>query len=136
MLAVINEVINTALSFKGTPYQWGGSTKQGMDCSGLIVESFKAAGVQMPRVAGEQAKTGPNIYLDQLQPGDLVFFSDKPGNKTITHVGLVVRTNYPIGSVTFLHASSSKYGVMESELLSFYWQGVFLTAVRPQAFLS
>lgn len=131
---VIEQIIQEALSYKGTPYQWGGFSRQGIDCSGLMVKAFQAGGFNIPRVAGDQAKIGPMVEVDELIPGDLVFFTDHPGNMGITHVGLVSVTNFPTHSITFVHASSSK-GVMESELLSPYWQGVYLGAVRPSAFL-
>jgi probable lipoprotein NlpC len=127
-------VINTALSYVGTPYQWGGTTKQGMDCSGLTIVAFKAAGLNIPRIAGDQTKIGKVVQIDELLPGDLLFFTDKPGNTAITHVGLVVKPNYASHSVVFVHASSSPKGVMQDELLSKYWQSVFLSATRPSFF--
>lgn len=130
----IKKVIDTALSFKGTPYKWGGTTSAGMDCSGLVSTAFKAAGIDLHRVASAQSTQGVNVEIDQLKPGDMVFFTNKRGNSKITHVGVVSETNYDVHSVTFVHASSSR-GVMESELLSRYWQGVFICATRPHQFL-
>jgi cell wall-associated NlpC family hydrolase len=127
-------VISSALSFVGTPYQWGGTTKQGMDCSGLIITAFQTAGLKIPRVAGDQAKIGSVVEIDELMAGDLVFFTDKPGNTPITHVGLVVQPQYDKKSVIFVHASSGPKGVMQDQLLSKYWQSVFLYAVRPKYF--
>lgn len=135
MSQLVQTIIDTARSFTGTPYQWGGNTNQGIDCSGLMVAAFQSAGLHIPRIAGDQAKIGPEIELDELIPGDLVFFTDKPGNTAITHVGLVAHVDLTNRRVGFIHASSSK-GVMESELFSNYWQGVFLKATRPKAFIS
>lgn len=134
MQALIHNVLQEAKSYIGTPYKWGGNDRQGIDCSGLIVRSFAAANIPMPRVAGAQTKVGMHRELDELMPGDLVFFTNKPGNLQITHVGIVSRVNYPQNSITFVHASSGKYGVMESELLSNYWKSVYLQATRPAAF--
>lgn len=135
MSQLIQTIIDKARSFTGTPYQWGGNTAQGMDCSGLMVAAFQSAGLHIPRIAGDQAKIGSEIELDELIPGDLVFFTDKPGNTEITHVGLVSLVDLAKRKISFIHASSSQ-GVMESELFSNYWQGVFLKATRPKAFIS
>jgi cell wall-associated NlpC family hydrolase len=135
MQAQVQSVIQEALSYKGTKYKWGGNDRQGIDCSGLMVRAFAAASFNIPRIAGDQTKIGLHVEMDELVPGDLVFFTDQPGNVRITHVGLVIGTNYPQRSVTFVHASSGQYGVMESELLSKYWMGVYLQATRPTVFL-
>lgn len=135
MKKIINKIVETALSYKGTPYLWAGTNSEGMDCSGLVVASFKAGGISVPRIAGDQAKIGPPMELDELEPGDLVFFTDKVGNTAITHVGIITQTDYKNNSTQFIHASSSK-GVMESELLSGYWRELFLTATRPSAFIA
>ena len=132
--AKIDKVLNTALSYKGTPYQWGGTTRKGMDCSGLMLTSFKSIQMDIPRIAGDQAAIGISVKLDELEEGDMVFFTDKPGNKEVTHVGMVSKVNPLQGKVLFVHASSSK-GVMESDLFSDYWKGVFLKATRPKIFI-
>jgi cell wall-associated NlpC family hydrolase len=79
-----------ALAQLGTPYLWGGEGAGGFDCSGLVQAAYAAAGVALPRVAQAQYDaTATNIVpLDQLQPGDLVFFGASTG--AITHVGIVV----------------------------------------------
>lgn len=129
----VQTVIDEALSYKGTPYQWGGTTSKGMDCSGLMITSFKAADIALPRIAGDQAKAGKNTSLKEIQVGDMVFFTDRKGNKAITHVGLVTQIKKSPQSITFVHASSK--GVVESELLSDYWQSVYLQASRPYDFI-
>ncbi|MCS6821630.1 MAG: C40 family peptidase [Microscillaceae bacterium] len=130
---LVNKVIKQARSFLGVRYQWGGNSYMGIDCSGLIQEAFKAIGVMLPRIAGDQAKTGSFVEIDELQPGDLVFFTDQPGNTTITHVGMVTKPDYDKNSVIFIHASTAQ-GVVEDDLLKPWWQELYLTASRPHIF--
>jgi cell wall-associated NlpC family hydrolase len=79
-----------ALAQLGTPYLWGGEGAGGFDCSGLVQAAYAAAGVALPRVAQAQyeATATDTVPLDQLRPGDLVFFGASTG--AITHVGIVV----------------------------------------------
>jgi cell wall-associated NlpC family hydrolase len=79
-----------ALAQLGTPYLWGGEGAGGFDCSGLVQAAYAAAGVALPRVAQAQydATAANAVSLDQLQPGDLVFFG--ASLTAITHVGIVV----------------------------------------------
>ncbi|NME71859.1 C40 family peptidase [Flammeovirga aprica] len=118
--------IKTAWSFEGVKYATGGTTKKGMDCSGLMLVSWQAANVQLPRVSSEQAKRGKAVSFNNLQPGDLVFFHPHGGTR-INHVGMV--TEVEGGKMYFIHASTSR-GVMESELTSAYWKGIFSKARR------
>ena len=120
--------IKTAWSFEGVKYASGGTTKKGMDCSGLMLVSWQAANVQLPRVSSEQAKRGKAVSFNNLQPGDLVFFHPHGGTR-INHVGMV--TEVDDGKMYFIHASTSR-GVMESELTSAYWKGIFSRARRIQ----
>ncbi len=74
----------------GLPYQWGG-TGPLYDCSGLTQASYAAAGVRLRRTSREQFWDGPRVPLDQLEPGDLVFYaSDTTDPRTIHHLGLYV----------------------------------------------
>lgn len=87
-------IADTAVTrFAGTPYQWGGVTPWGADCSGLVQSSFALHGVEMPRDAWQQAEAAPAgeaTTLDAiggLRPADLLFFSDR-ADRRITHVGI------------------------------------------------
>jgi cell wall-associated NlpC family hydrolase len=81
--------VATALSLLGTPYVWGGESKSGFDCSGLVQYSFSRAGVSLPRVAQDQFDAGPLVTPGSVVvPGDLVFFGSGP--RDVHHVGMFV----------------------------------------------
>ncbi|MGL1887039.1 MAG: C40 family peptidase [Reichenbachiella sp.] len=115
----INTVIHTAESYKGTPYKYGGTSKSGIDCSALMQNSFSSAGYKIPRTAKEQSKTGKNISMGGIKPGDLVFFKFKDKRDKWYHSGLV--TKIEGDHIYFVHASSSR-GVVQSELTSNYYE--------------
>lgn len=75
--------------FTGTPYQWGGITPWGGDCSGLVQTVFGLHGVPLPRDSSQQARAGDalNLAPDALAPAELLFFSDRP-DRRITHVAI------------------------------------------------
>ncbi|MFS4484143.1 C40 family peptidase [Hyunsoonleella sp. 2307UL5-6] len=118
-----SKVITYSKQFLGTRYKWGGTTKRGMDCSGLIFESFKAQQIYLPRISRDMAKKGKKIKLKETLKGDLLFF--KTGNSkrnAINHVGLVVEIKN--NAIYFIHATSSK-GVIISSLNNNYWKSAF-----------
>ncbi len=123
------KVISTAKSYIGTKYKYGGTTKSGMDCSGLMCTSFKSAGVTLPRRSVDQSTVGKRIYIGQLQPGDLIFFATGSSKTKITHVGLVTKVAGE-GNATFIHSSSSR-GVVEDNLNQDYYKTRYVKAVRP-----
>lgn len=116
-----NKIIRKALSFKGTKYKYGGTSKSGMDCSGLMYTSFKSANLVLPRTSIDQSKKGSRISQSKAQKGDLVFFKTG-GSGRINHVGLVVSVDDR--EVKFVHSSSSR-GVMISSLKEGYWSNAF-----------
>lgn len=75
--------------FQGAPYQWGGVTPWGADCSGFVQTMYALHGIQLPRDAWMQGETGRNLTgeLSELRPADLLFFSDRDDGR-ITHVAL------------------------------------------------
>lgn len=121
-------VIETARSYQGTPYKYGGTTRLGMDCSGLLCAAFAAIEVPIPRSSNEQAEWGEQVRPQDLKVGDLLFFGASPGSNSITHVGLVTEAT-PEG-VQFIHSSSS-LGVIENSLETDYYLSRFIKAVRP-----
>ena len=81
--------LKAAESRLGMPYVWGGDGPTDFDCSGLVQWSLAQAGVLMPRVAAEQALTGPLVPVSELQPGDLLFYhTDPTAPDYISHVAI------------------------------------------------
>ncbi len=112
---MIEDVVRTAESYLGTPHRMGGTTKRGIDCSGLMVKSFESVGILLPRTSVEQARIGDKVRTSQLERGDLVFFNI---NGRISHVGLVTQSDR--NDTWFIHTSSSR-GVIVSRLSETYW---------------
>jgi peptidoglycan DL-endopeptidase CwlO len=78
-----------AVSRVGMEYVWGGAGPTVFDCSGLVQWSMRQAGISMPRVAAEQALTGPSVPVADLQPGDLLFYhTDPTAPDYISHVAI------------------------------------------------
>lgn len=100
-------VIEAAFTYEGVPYVWGGNTGRGIDCSGLVRNCFAAQGVQLPRRASHQAMVGQEVPLDQVQPGDRLYFSVK---KQFDHTGIYLGDGY------FIHASMSRKKVAVERL--------------------
>ncbi|MGY0391710.1 C40 family peptidase [Bizionia sp. KMM 8389] len=125
--AKANSIIDYAKTFEGVKYKYGGSTKKGMDCSGLVVTSFKKEEIQLPRTTSQLALTGDWVDVKKVQEGDLLFFATQKNSRKINHVGIVTESR--AGYVAFIHASTSK-GVMISELSQRYWYFAFVQARR------
>ena len=71
--------------FRGAPYQWGGVTAWGVDCSGLVQTTFAARGIRLPRDSSQQVAFGADVPVDGFRPGDLLFFRGERSSN-ITHV--------------------------------------------------
>lgn len=115
-----NELVDNALSLLGVPYVTGGTSRSGFDCSGYTQYVFNGSGISLPRTAAEQFKVGSSVSREQLQSGDLVFFTTyAPG---ASHVGIY------IGDGRFVASSNS--GVTISNLDDAYYSSRYLGARR------
>jgi cell wall-associated NlpC family hydrolase len=94
--------VHAAESFLGVPYVWGGASRSGVDCSGLVMLAWEAAGVNLVHSAALQAQMSTPVPLTQLQPGDLLFYDF--GGTGIDHVIMYVGTG-PYGSNTIIQAA-------------------------------
>ena len=82
------DIVTCGERFVGLPYLWGGTSSYGYDCSGFTYTVHKASGYLIPRDAGDQATGGKRIPLDEVKPGDLLFFAYDEGKGAIHHVGI------------------------------------------------
>jgi cell wall-associated NlpC family hydrolase len=95
--AQLTAALKAAESRRGLPYVWGAAGPSSFDCSGLVEWSFAQAGVSMPRVAADQARTGPSVPVSQLQPGDLLFYHTDPTDPGyISHVAIYLGNGWMI----------------------------------------
>lgn len=118
------EVIKEAKKWLGTKYKYGGHSKKGTDCSGLVMEIYLSVyKIKLPRSSKEQHSFCKEIKKSQLDVGDLVFFATGKSKKTVSHVGLY------IGNDEFIHSSSSK-GVIISNLEQNYYKRTYHSSGR------
>ena len=123
----VRDIITTARNYTGTPYKYGGTTRNGMDCSGLVTVAFNSANFKLPRVSADMANVGREVKIKDLRPGDLVFFITGKEDK-ISHVGIVTDIRGK-EDIVFIHAADS--GVREDNLFTKYYQKTFTKATRP-----
>ncbi|HAP34843.1 MAG TPA: hypothetical protein DCQ28_02460 [Bacteroidetes bacterium] len=115
-------MMDAILAWLGTPYEIGGETKSGIDCSAFSKEIFKtSAGMSLPRTTEQQMKLGISVSQENLKFGDLIFFNTTGQNPS--HVGIY------IGDDMFAHASVS-FGVTLSSLYSSYYKKRYTEARR------
>jgi cell wall-associated NlpC family hydrolase len=117
--------VTTALGLRGVPYRNGGDGLDGFDCSGFTQYVFAQHGVALPRDTRAQFGVGDEIVNQEIEAGDLLFFSTTDSGPS--HVAIA------IGLDEFVHAPSST-GVVRVERRSLpYWSERYLGARRVQA---
>ncbi|MDX9737967.1 MAG: C40 family peptidase [Azonexus sp.] len=109
------DVILEGLKLVGVRYKMGGnSSETGLDCSSFVQTVFKESiGTYLPRTAREQSQLGEHVDLNQLKPGDLVFFNTM--RRAFSHVGIYLGDNH------FLHAPRAGAEIRVENMNSGYW---------------
>lgn len=114
-------IMDAAISMIGVPYVFGGESRRGIDCSAFVQKAYGAANVAIKRTADRQYEQGKKISRDEVQPGDLLFYTTyEPG---ASHVGIY------IGNGQFIQAGSST-GVTISDAFKGYWGKRYYGACR------
>lgn len=117
------EVILEGLRLVGVRYQLGGTSENGLDCSGFVQKVFQnSVGAYLPRTAREQSEVGTQVDINQLKAGDLVFFNTM--RRTFSHVGIYLGDNH------FLHAPRSGAEVRIENMDNSYWMSRYNGARR------
>ena len=122
-LGAVGNMLATARSQMGVRYKWGGTSRNGFDCSGFTTYVFAKHGINLPRTANAQSNVGRVVQRGALQPGDLVFFKTSTYAR-VTHVGIY------IGNDQFIHASSGGGSVRINSLSENYYNQRYVGARR------
>lgn len=117
-------IIQTALSKKGSHYVWGATGPNVFDCSGLTLWAYRQNGIYIPRVAASQAQYGQKVSKRNLQTGDLLFFRTDKSSNRISHVGMY------IGDGKMVHAPTTGDVVKVSSIYSAFWSRTYAWSCR------
>lgn len=121
-----SSMLSSMEEYLGVPYVFGGNGKYGIDCSALMQKVYKAVGITLPRTAQAQYDAVEHIEDDEVEPGDMVFFSGTYDTDAyITHVGVYV------GEGKMFHASSGRGYVCYSSIETSYYQSHLAGFGRP-----
>lgn len=122
------KILLEVIKFLDTPYKYGGSTQNGIDCSAFTLQVFQSSlSIDLPRSAREQYVVGEKISKEELQFGDLVFFNTRRASNP-GHVGIY------LGENQFVHASRS-LGVTVSSIDDTYYKKRYVGARRVESFV-
>jgi hypothetical protein len=125
-----DSILERGMSLVGTRYRFGGTSEAGFDCSGFIGYLFREeAGMNLPRSTREMINVNaPLVARNNLEPGDLLFFSTNGRRGRVSHAGIY------LGDNQFIHSSSRRSGgVRVDSLGDSYWSKTFIEAKRALA---
>lgn len=117
-------VLDFAAQFLGTPYKYGGSSPSGFDCSGFTYYVYKNVVQEIPRTASDQAAATATLTMDELLPGDLVFFRNSGSGSNVGHAGIYV------GNGQFIHSPNSGDVISYDSLWSGSYNRNFISGGR------
>lgn len=128
---VASKMVNYAERFLGTRYVWGATGPNAFDCSGFIGYVYRNFGINLHRTSREQFTQGERVSMNNLRPGDLLFFSsNRSGRGRVGHVAMVVSVDVNAGTCTFIHASTKRGVVYQRFPDNGYYQRNFVGARR------
>jgi cell wall-associated NlpC family hydrolase len=117
-------IVSIAYKYNGSRYRYGGTSPSGFDCSGFVYYVYRQAGIAIGRDTNSQYNSGTRVSFNNLQPGDIVLFSNTY-RRGLSHAAIY------IGGGKIIHAVNESVGVTVSNLNSSYWRSHFTTGVRP-----
>ena len=120
----VDEILRTALAYRGVRYRYGGMSSRGFDCSGFVAKVLLSQNFDLPHNAAALFNRGKKVERGNLRPGDLVFFRTRGKRLRISHVGIY------LGEGKFIHASSGKGSVRVDTLLTGYYARRYAGARR------
>ena len=129
--ALAGKMVDYAAKFLGTRYRLGATGPHAFDCSGFTGWIYRKFGMNLERTSRSQYTQGKRVDIDELQPGDLLFFSSRSsGRRNVGHVAMVVSVDKANGTCEFIHASTRKGVTYQSFPDNAYYSRHFLGARR------
>ncbi len=123
VLQLRSDVEQISKQYIGVPYVYGGTTPRGFDCSGYVQYVFRKLGIELNRTAANQSANGIVVAREDMQPGDLVIFSNTSGYRFGTHVAIY------LGNDLIIH-SGTKNGIIIADMKTAYFDTHFTCARR------
>jgi len=119
---VADRIVFSAIQYVDVPYEFGGMSREGVDCSGLVYLAHQSAGLQVPRTSLNQYRKAKRVRKNQMRAGDLLFF--KLNTKRVSHVGIY------LGDGRFIHAPRTGKKVSYSHLDNRFWRTRWVSVGR------
>ncbi|MDE7426511.1 MAG: C40 family peptidase [Muribaculaceae bacterium] len=128
--ALAPRILEYASTLVGKPYRWGSTGPKSFDCSGFTSHVFSQFGLNLTRSSRTQYKEGTKVDIEEVQPGDLLFFGGRRATKTVSHVAIATDVEPETGNIHFIHAASRGGIRYDSLQESSYFNRRFLGARR------